>query len=342
MSKKHKHPPHDEHPDERWLLTYADMITLLMALFIVMFSISSVNKGKFDEVAKSLNSAFNGPPLMSGGEAIKETGGEAGVPMPASEAPKPSLQAAFAPKSSGQASSAAEEQSDLQDLERMIQAAATKAGIRDKVETEVSADGLTVRLKTDGLLFDSGSAAVKPGALPIIGDLARVLRADGRHAVMVSGHTDNQPISGTYPSNGELSTARAAAVVRQLVSDKVSPARLTATGRAYYDPLTTNSTAYGRASNRRVELFLPRSQAAASPDADEAADSGESSDSHAAESSDSTESTDAHGAADDHGSTSDAAKAKALEESDSATHFSEEVPSGTAEASPETSSSESH
>ena len=310
MSRKHKHAAHDEHPDERWLLTYADMITLLMALFIVMFSISNVNKGKFDELSKSLNSAFNGPPVMSGGEAIKETGAESGVPTPAAAPPRPSLQAALAPQSSGQASSAKEEQADLKRLEQMIQAAAAKAGLKDKIETQVSADGLTVRLKTDGLFFDSGSAAIKAAALPIVSDLARLLRADGRHAVMVSGHTDSQPVSGQYPSNWELSTARAAAVVRQLVADKVSPARLTATGRAYYDPRSTNATVAGRASNRRVELFLPRSAAATADGSTEAAlaaGSGESSSSGAS----STEESDA------------AAKAAELESSDTATHFSE-------------------
>lgn len=323
MSRKHKHAAHDEHPDERWLLTYADMITLLMALFIVMFSISSVNKGKFDELSKSLNSAFNGPPVMSGGEAIKETGAESGVPTPAAAPPRPSLQAALAPQSSGQASSAQEEQADLKRLEQMVQAAAAKAGIKDKVQTEVAPDGLHVRLKTDGLLFDSGSAAIKPGALPLINDLARLLRADGRHAVNVSGHTDSQPVTGQFPSNWELSTARAAAVVRQLIADKVAPARLTATGRAYYDPIATNKTVAGRASNRRVELFLPRSQTAASVASEAAAPA--------------TEAAADHG---DEATSDEAAKVAELEASDSATHFSEDVPSGTEEASTESSSSE--
>ncbi|MDO9352790.1 MAG: flagellar motor protein MotB [Solirubrobacteraceae bacterium] len=264
MSKKGKHAAHEEHPDERWLLTYADMITLLMALFIVMFSISNVNKGKFNELSKSLNSAFNGPPVMSGGEAIKETGAESGVTTPAAAPPRPSLQQAFAPQSSGQASSAKEEQEDLKQLESMINNEARKEGIASKVSTQVAEDGLTVRVKTDGLLFDPGSAAIKPQARPLIGGLAQLLRADGRHAVMVSGHTDSQPISGQYPSNWELSTARASAVVRLLVTDKVSPARLTATGRAFYDPIAANATVAGRAANRRVELFLPRSQAAGS------------------------------------------------------------------------------
>jgi chemotaxis protein MotB len=265
MARKSKHAAHEEHPDERWLLTYADMITLLMALFIVMFSISNVNKGKFDELAQSLNSAFNGPPVMSGGEAIKQTGGESGVQMPAAAAPRPSLQKDLAQQSivtqstGTSGAEATQEQEDLQQLERMINSAARTQGISKKVQTELSDDGLTIRLKTDGLLFDPGQAVIKPGARPLIDRLSRLFRADGRHPILVSGHTDSQPISGTYPSNWELSTARAAAVVRLLIDDKVSPARLTATGRAYYDPISSNGTSYGRAQNRRVELFIPRS-----------------------------------------------------------------------------------
>lgn len=265
MARKSKHAAHEEHPDERWLLTYADMITLLMALFIVMFSISNVNKGKFDELAQSLNSAFNGPPVMSGGEAIKQTGGESGVETPAAAAPRPSLQKDLAQQSivtqstGTSGAEADQEQEDLQSLQRMINSAAREQGISKQVKTELSDDGLTIRLKTDGLLFDPGQAVVKQGAQPLIARMARLFRADGRHPILVSGHTDSQPISGTYPSNWELSTARAAAVVRVMIADKVSPARLTATGRAYYDPISSNATSYGRAQNRRVELFIPRS-----------------------------------------------------------------------------------
>ncbi|MFT4034975.1 MAG: flagellar motor protein MotB [Patulibacter sp.] len=259
MARKSKHAAHDEHPDERWLLTYADLITLLMALFIVMFSISNVNKGKFDELAQSLNSAFNGPPVMSGGEAIKQTGGESGVETPASAPPRPSLQKAIAQQDVG-ASTSENEDNDLKRLQQMINAAARRQGISSKVQTELSTDGLTIRLKTDGLLFDPGQATIKPAAKPLIASMARLFRADGRHPIYVSGHTDSTPIStGTYPSNWELSTARASAVVRLLVSDKVAPARLTATGRAYYDPRGSNATEAGRARNRRVELYVPRS-----------------------------------------------------------------------------------
>ena len=221
MARKSKHAAHDEHPDERWLLTYADMITLLMALFIVMFSISNVNKGKFNELAKSLNSAFNGPPVITGGQAIKDTGGEAGVETPGSAPITPSLQDNLMRRTAGTSAQAKQEVNDLKTLQEQINAAARRQGISSKVQTELSKDGLTVRLKTDGLLFDPGQAVVKQGARPLIDRMSRLFRAYGRLPIFVSGHTDSTPIStGQYPSNWELSTARASAVVRLMVADE--------------------------------------------------------------------------------------------------------------------------
>ncbi len=156
------------------------------------------------------------------------------------------------------------EQELLKSLEDLINAEARREGIASKVQTELKPDGLLVRLKTDGIFFDPGQAAIKAQAAPLVRRLAQLLRADSRHAVMVTGHTDSQPISGTYPTNWELSTARASAVVRALIARNVSPARLTATGRAFHDPVATNATAKGRAENRRVELFIPRMQARSS------------------------------------------------------------------------------
>lgn len=259
MPRKKKHKP-EAHPDERWLLTYADMLTLLLALFVVMYSISSVNVAKFEGLQRSLQDAFNGS-VLTGGQAILKTGGQETTKELNAAPPSPSLQAAFAPRSESQGGNADSEQQELKELEQLIKAEANRQGIASKVQTELAPDGLTVRLNTDGLFFDPGSAVVKAQAAPLVHRLARLLRADSRHAVMISGHTDSQPISGQYPSNWELSTARASAIVRALVSSKVSPARLTATGRAYFDPLRTNATARGRAENRRVELFIPRMHA---------------------------------------------------------------------------------
>lgn len=262
MARRRKKAEAGHGADERWLLTYADMLTLLLALFIVMYAISSINVSKAEAVQQSLQGALNGK-ITPGGQTIKESGADREIEKMAT-APAPSLQAAIAPASPSQGGSAEGEQRSLEQLRQLIQSEARRQGIAAKVETEVRPDGLLVRLKTDGILFDPGQAVVKPQAKPLLRRIAQLLRADGRHAVMVSGHTDSDPVGGgAYPTNWELSTARSSAVVRELISHKLSPARLTATGRAYHDPVASNATAKGRAANRRVELFLPRSHSGA-------------------------------------------------------------------------------
>ena len=127
------------------------------------------------------------------------------------------------------------------------------------MQTHVTRRGLVIDILTDNLLFDSGQARVKPAGMDLLEHLAPLLRHQRAHQVDVEGHTDSQPIHGSvYPSNWELSTARASAVVRALIVMRMAPGRLTATGRAYLDPSASNATDQGRARNRRVEIVLPR------------------------------------------------------------------------------------
>ena len=128
-----------------------------------------------------------------------------------------------------------------------------------KVQTKITARGLVIDILTDHLLFESGQARVQPAGMALLDRLAPLLRKQSSRAVDIEGHTDSMPIHGSvYPSNWELSTARASAVVRALIAMGLAPARLTATGRAYLDPSATNATEQGRARNRRVEIVLPR------------------------------------------------------------------------------------
>lgn len=252
------HEHHEEHPDERWLLTYADMITLLLALFIVLFAMADPNPKKTEEAAKSLKEALNGQ-ILPGGESIAATGGQADTTQLKQQPPSPSLQEALqsGPTVASPEAAAQEEQS-LKQLKSMVDAAAAEAKLRGKVETKLSKDGLTIRVLSDDLLFDSGSAVLKPESAAIMRRISRVLRIDGVHAVRVSGHTDSVPVSGRYPSNWELSTARASAVVRALARNNVAPARMEASGKAHLAPVASNDAARGRSKNRRVEILLPR------------------------------------------------------------------------------------
>jgi chemotaxis protein MotB len=263
--RKRRGGPAEDHPDERWLLTYADMITLLMALFMVMFSISSVNKAKFETLQRTLKEAFSAK-LLPGGEAIRPMGASAQEAKPSPSEPAvsaiaPTTQAAgqTAGEASKAAQAAARESEDFQRLKREIDAYAATHGLAGKLSTEVSERGLVIRLLTDKLLFDSGGAVVRPPGESLLDKLARLLRAEVRHPIVVEGHTDSVPLrGGSYPTNWELSTARASSVVRTFLNKNVNPRRLSATGYSHLRPLTTNATPAGRARNRRVEIVLIR------------------------------------------------------------------------------------
>jgi chemotaxis protein MotB len=248
--------------DERWLLTYADMITLLMALFMVLFSISSVNISKFKDLQRSLQDAFSGR-VLPGGRSIKESGGSDQVRTSAASLPSPNLQQVQGGRfGKGAGMSAAKlEEDDFLKLKREIDAYAARHGLSTKISTRVDRRGLHVRVLTDRLFFASGSADIQPPGLTVVGKLSQLFAAERAHPVQVEGHTDPQPIhSERFPTNWELSAARASSVVRTMVGDGVGAGRLSAVGRAYLDPIAGNGSPDGRARNRRVEFLLPRQQ----------------------------------------------------------------------------------
>jgi chemotaxis protein MotB len=256
---------------ERWLLTYADMITLLMALFMVLFSISSVNISKVQALQLSLRAAFSGD-ILPGGKAIAKPGATANasrapsatdtqaiVPLtPRSSANLEKITRAQSATSSSTAA-AQEEQSNFEALKRELDAYARAHGFAKAVNTSVQARGLVIRVLTDKLLFASGSATLIPAAYPLLGEIAALVNIDRTHPVSVEGNTDDVPIhGGAFPSNWELSTARASMVVRFLITQGVDPQRLSASGYADLRPIASNATAAGRAENRRVEIVLRR------------------------------------------------------------------------------------
>jgi chemotaxis protein MotB len=262
-----------EGPDERWLLTYADMITLLMALFIVMFAISSVNTSKFDALSKSLKEAFNGK-VVEGGQSILQTGGsDKGHNTPTVQAPIPAIQPLIqkefskkAQQQQKQASSKQTEQEEFKKVKTELDNYVKQHGLASKVQTEITRRGLVIRLLTDKVLFDSGEATIKPAGKPLLKKVSSLLQVDTDHPINVEGYTDDIPIhSPIFPTNWELSTARASSVVRLLITDKVPADRLGAVGYAQLHPLASNDTAGGRSKNRRVEIVLLRTGQASSP-----------------------------------------------------------------------------
>jgi chemotaxis protein MotB len=267
--------------DERWLLTYADMITLLMALFMVLFSISSVNISKYRTLQMALKAAFSGD-ILPGGKSIEQPGASANssrapttIDTPAivrltpnvtselehvaggqSGSAQASAQSAAA---SVQVSAAQQEQASFEALQRELKEYAAKHGFAKSVNVTIEQRGLAIRVLTDSLLFTSGSATLESQGQPLLTEIAALLNVDHVHPIAVEGNTDNVPITGgQFPSNWELSTARASSVVRFLISKGVDSQRLSAVGYAEQHPIATNSTPAGRALNRRVEIVLQR------------------------------------------------------------------------------------
>lgn len=248
--------------DERWLLTYADMITLLLALFVVLYAISSVNTSKFRELQTSLRDAFSGK-IISGGEGIIETGVSATRETPQSVVPNivPATPQIAVPRDANAraALEARREDDEFQRIKQEIEQYARAHGLGNQVEAVVARRGLVVRLLTDRVLFDSGLALLKPDGMPLLGHVGNLLAIDRIHPILVEGHTDDVPIStAQYASNWELSTARATGVLRYLIGRGVPSRRFGASGYGDEHPIATNSTDPGRARNRRVEVVLQR------------------------------------------------------------------------------------
>jgi len=233
MSKK-KHEEHENH--ERWLVSYADFITLLFAFFVVMYSISSVNDGKYRTVSESIKAALN--PIVSPPSSPTP------VALSASKA------ALTAPDSPGSKEVAIRK---LRNLVKGIKASPQLAMVR--ITEKVNGD--IVITIPDQLLFNSGEAAVRSEALRFLEGLGTAIIELNRHT-RIEGHTDNVPIrTAQFPSNWELSSTRAVMVVRVLSELYGVPAdHLAAVGHAETRPVTANADAEQRAKNRRVEVVI--------------------------------------------------------------------------------------
>jgi chemotaxis protein MotB len=255
------HDDHEEHADERWLLTYSDMITLLMALFVVMWSMANVNTSKYEALSMSLKEAFSGK-ILPGGSAPLMPGSASKAEQAAPEPPIPTIMPAVGQdeaKGDGTRSDAPQKElEDLEKLKREIDAYAQRHGLAREVQTTIARRGLVVTVLTDKVLFESGSADIEPRENKLLDALARLLKSQVRNPIQVEGNTDNVPVSGRFPTNWELSTSRATAVVRYMIRRGVWAGRLSATGYADRHPVATNATDAGRRRNRRVELVVLR------------------------------------------------------------------------------------
>jgi chemotaxis protein MotB len=237
---------------ERWLLTYADMITLLLALFVVLFSISAVNVSKFKTLKQTLEQAFS-PHILSGGGSIVPNGGTEATNHAAGAA----VAALAAERTS--ASTLRAEEDQFQKLKEKLDTYSREHGFSHQIQTVITSRGLIIRLLTDHVLFESGSATLKTQATPLLNEISHLVDLDRSHDISVEGNTDDVPIATSeFPSNWELSVARATGVVRFMIGHGVTARRLEASGVAGERPIAPNTTEGGRSRNRRVEIALLR------------------------------------------------------------------------------------
>jgi chemotaxis protein MotB len=232
--KKHE----EEHENsERWLVTYADLITLLLAFFIMMYSMSKVDMKKFGAMTAAMNAIFEGGGMQSQGDSGVSLGVEATAIPTESE-------------------SIAIMREALDGLKHKVLDALAAKELEDIARVGLDPRGVVLTID-NGYLFAPGDAHLRGESRWLLSKIAGVLAAMPVE-IRIEGHTDNVPMAGgPYADNWDLSTARATTVLRSFVRDShVEPARLSASGYGEFRPVATNETAAGRARNRRVELVI--------------------------------------------------------------------------------------
>lgn len=231
-----RRPPDPEPPEnhERWIVSYADMVTLLFALFVVLYATSDANPQKLQSVRNSIDDAFSIGVLTgsNGSSPIFNTGG-------------------------GLTPSISEIRSNtFEGINKTLSGFAQANGLEGKIQVRTDADSITISL-ADNLLFDSGSADLKPGSQDVLLQVAAALRGLPNQ-MRIEGHTDNVPVNSIdYPTNWELSGERATRVLRFLTEDGgLDASRLFTAGYSDTRPIGDNATVEGRALNRRADIVI--------------------------------------------------------------------------------------
>lgn len=253
--RRHRHEDHDEHPSEAWLIALADMMTLLMVTFLMMFAISTLDLKKFQTFKQAFAKGTGTVLPQLPGEGVPTEGEAANKPLaPKNGNPVPQA-SAWVPNPGGPAKPVLD-RAKLEELRKVLVKQIQKAGLADRVEVANDPRGLVLYV-TSGVLFDSGKARLTPSGDLLLQGLGPVLRPMGNNLV-VEGHTDNRPInSDAFPSNWELSTARATAVLRHLIEhEDVPPGRLSAVGYADTRPRAAGTDEAALSKNRRVEIVV--------------------------------------------------------------------------------------
>ncbi|WP_445489882.1 flagellar motor protein MotB [Niallia sp. 03133] len=262
MSKRRKKKEHhDEHMDESWLVPYSDLLTLLLALFIVLYAMSSVDAKKFAALANVFNKEFQS------GTGIFE------YPSPAPSPVEQNVDIDNLNKKQEKTVSSSiteeelrniqkqQEQNELKNIQEKVNSYINEKKLTDKLETSLTDEGLLVSIR-DNVLFASGSAEIRNHDKNVVAEISKLLVMDPPRSIIISGHTDNVPIHNSkYESNWELSVSRAINFMKLLLkNDQLDPSAFSAKGYGEFKPIASNKTEKGREKNRRVEILIqPRS-----------------------------------------------------------------------------------
>lgn len=247
MSKRKKKVHHEDHIPEDWLLPYADLLTLLLALFIVLFGMSSIDAQKFNAMSEAFNGAF------TSGTGIFDYP----TPVPQNEAASPD-------DTDEDEQIATEEQREkieqleLENIQKKVNTYIEEKDLTDKLSTSLTDEGLLLTIR-DNVLFASGSADVRQQDLKTANEIAQLLVMNPPRNIIISGHTDNVPISNPhFASNWELSVMRAINFMKVILTnnDSLDPALFSAKGFGEFKPIASNDTAEGKGKNRRVEILI--------------------------------------------------------------------------------------
>ncbi|WP_163528113.1 flagellar motor protein MotB [Halobacillus ihumii] len=236
----------ENHTDESWLLPYADMLTLLLALFIVLFASSEIDAQKFKEFSEVFRNEF------SGGEG----------PMEHEESPIEPLSISSDEEEKEEEPKVKTQTEEnkllpLKSLQKEIEGYIEENKLIGELTTSLSEKGLLVVI-LDNVFFDSGSAEVKRDGIGIAKDMSEILNTKEPHEIIISGHTDNRPIRNSdFQSNWELSVMRAVNFMSLLLNnEKLDPRLFSAKGYGEHSPVAPNDTPQNRAKNRRVEVLI--------------------------------------------------------------------------------------
>ena len=251
MAKRKQHA--EEHVNhERWLVSYADMITLLMVLFVVLYAMGQTDKSKLEVLRTSLQRAFSVEVLRGTDTAsLRGSSGESIIPPPVPMAITQELIAM-----TGEVTPDARMATALHEVREALLQVPVPSDTSGSVDVGASREGIVISL-AGNMLFDSGKSDLKPRGMTLLDTLTERLKTMPNE-IRVEGHTDNIPIAtALYPSNWELSSARATTVARYLAEhDEIAPQRLIAAGYGEFHPVAPNDSREGRARNRRVDLVV--------------------------------------------------------------------------------------